>query len=371
MTGGAINTVFLRLEGPLQSWGTSSRLVVRDTDAEPSKSGVLGLICCAMGVRREDAEPVLARLNRLRMGVRVDRAGLLWPDYHTVGAGYGNLTAAGRIKRTASTKALEPVVSRRFYLCDASFLVALHALEADRPILGDVTAALAQPRWMLFLGRKACPPAVPIFRREGGTGRFSDLREALAFPPWRPRLKQLDRLEGPDLPAVLEQRAVGSEAFPAGAEVHVDEPVSFLPPVHRPRAVLRATVRPAQIGDPIQESVRRRQWAHANYRSTRWRNLSKARRERDHGLCVVCKRAGQHAHHTTYRQAGREDLSDLRTLCRLCHDAVTILEYGENLRLDRIDPSDPARRAAILAKREEIIRWRSLSQRRRRLKGED
>ena len=32
-------SVLLRLEGPLQSWGTRSRFNHRDTEREPSKSG--------------------------------------------------------------------------------------------------------------------------------------------------------------------------------------------------------------------------------------------------------------------------------------------------------------------------------------------
>ena len=49
------NTLFLRLAGPMQSWGTSSQLQIRRTDDYPSRSGVLGMILCAMGVSREDS----------------------------------------------------------------------------------------------------------------------------------------------------------------------------------------------------------------------------------------------------------------------------------------------------------------------------
>src|SRR5205814_6367260 len=39
----------LRLEGPLQSWGSRARWDVRDTEPEPTKSGVIGLLGCALG----------------------------------------------------------------------------------------------------------------------------------------------------------------------------------------------------------------------------------------------------------------------------------------------------------------------------------
>ncbi len=119
------NTVFLRLEGPLQAWGTTSRFVVRDTGDEPSKSGVLGLLCAALGRSRCQADDSLAKLRHLRMGVRVDRPGVVWSDYHTAGAKIGLTKAAGGIKKTEITGEIETALSRRDYLCDASFLVAL------------------------------------------------------------------------------------------------------------------------------------------------------------------------------------------------------------------------------------------------------
>ncbi|MBI4285283.1 MAG: type I-E CRISPR-associated protein Cas5/CasD, partial [Chloroflexi bacterium] len=84
------NTLFLRLAGPMQSWGTSSRFQLRRTDLYPSKSGVLGMLLCAKGVRREDSRPELERLTSLLMGVRVDESGTTDWDYHTAGAkGHG------------------------------------------------------------------------------------------------------------------------------------------------------------------------------------------------------------------------------------------------------------------------------------------
>ena len=46
--------LLLRLAGQMQSWGTQSRFSNRDTDLEPSKSGVIGLLCAAMGIPRDD-----------------------------------------------------------------------------------------------------------------------------------------------------------------------------------------------------------------------------------------------------------------------------------------------------------------------------
>ena len=83
------NTLFLRLEGPLQAWGDQeSKFVIRRTAEAPTKSGVIGMLCAALGVSRSKAsDGWLPKLCALRMGVRLDRPGVRWWDYHTVGAG--------------------------------------------------------------------------------------------------------------------------------------------------------------------------------------------------------------------------------------------------------------------------------------------
>lgn len=138
-------TLLLRLEGPMQSWGYRSRFDYRDTALEPTRSGVIGLICAAMGIAR--GEEIL-RFNSIRMGVRVDKEGRPERDYHT---------ALGVIK--ADGKGTDTVVSYRDYLADASFTVGLQS--EDLQLLRNIADALQRPQWPLFLGRKAFPLAVP------------------------------------------------------------------------------------------------------------------------------------------------------------------------------------------------------------------
>ena len=77
-----MGTLLIRLEGPMQSWGTTSRFDQRDTGKEPSKSGVIGLLAAALGYDREDWQNV-EPLTQLKMGVRHDRPGILKRDYQT------------------------------------------------------------------------------------------------------------------------------------------------------------------------------------------------------------------------------------------------------------------------------------------------
>jgi CRISPR system Cascade subunit CasD len=161
--------LLLRLAGQMQSWGTQSRFSNRDTDLEPSKSGVIGLLCAAMGIPRDDMQR-LAELARLKMGVRVDRQGIIKKDFHT---------ALHVIK--ANGKDLKPCeLSDRFYLSDACFLVAL---QGEFKLLQEVNNAVQNPFWQLSLGRKSFVPALPVYLKDGLMADCNNLSEALkAFP---------------------------------------------------------------------------------------------------------------------------------------------------------------------------------------------
>ena len=169
-----MSTLLLRLVGPMQSWGTTSRFDQRDTGKEPSKSGVVGLLAAALGIDREnwvDLEP----LTRLFMGVRHDRPGVPKRDYQTAGC-----AATDTIIKADGTQAKDGVVSQRFYLADAAFLVALEY--EDRSFLERIHAAIGDPVWPLALGRKSYVPSEPI-RMENGV-KDSPLRDVLAQWPW-------------------------------------------------------------------------------------------------------------------------------------------------------------------------------------------
>lgn len=150
----------------MQAWGTFSRFDIRRTDLEPSKSGVIGLLCAALGRTRE--EPV-ADLCQLRMGVRVDREGVVRYDYQT----------AARVLRASGSGIQETVQSWRWFLADAAFLVGLEA--EDQSLLVRIHDALRDPCWALFLGRKGYVPSPPVWLPDGL--QPSPLEEALAGYP--------------------------------------------------------------------------------------------------------------------------------------------------------------------------------------------
>ena len=365
------NTLFLRLEGPLQAWGDQqSKFVVRRTAEAPTKSGVIGMLCAAMGVpRRKAADEWLPRLGALYMGVRIDAPGVRWWDYNTVGAGMQMRIAEGEGKTKPG-----PILTRREYLCDASFLVALGGEPA---LIGDLAAAVKDPQWPLYLGRKCCSPSRPLL--EVDPGDCPDPISALKSVPFCPRSKNDSKDDRNRIPEILDclldwEPTREEPEAPAEALIWYDVPLTFEPPSHQPRFVIRRRLRVGTDGgvgiaeEPAQNDTPRPARPRADYSNTEYRNARDARLDADKGLCVFCKSPGTTVQHITYRRAGgREAQDDLRSLCRLCHDAVTMIEYGLGMGLDRINPEEPRWRDQIIAKRNDIVKFRSLETRRRRL----
>jgi CRISPR system Cascade subunit CasD len=140
-----MTTLLMRMRAPMMSWGDHSRFTIRDTQREPTKSAVIGLLCAALG--RPRWEPI-DDLAILKMGVRIDREGVMLCDYHTI---------MDSIKSSGSKG--DTVLSDRYYMADADYLVGL---DGDRSLLETLDTALASPCWQLYFGRKSFVPSCPI-----------------------------------------------------------------------------------------------------------------------------------------------------------------------------------------------------------------
>lgn len=152
-------TLLLRLSGPLQSWGSNSLYDTRDTDYYPTKSGVIGLVAAALGLKREDS---LEILNSIQFGIRIDNQGEYIKDFQITDMG----------------EKLNKNLSIRAYLSDATFLAGLASEDYD--LLSKIKNAIHNPKYCIFLGRKACPPTLPV---DMGLVE-SDLYSALYSHPW-------------------------------------------------------------------------------------------------------------------------------------------------------------------------------------------
>lgn len=199
-----MSTLLLRLAGPLQSWGDESQFTTRETRSFPTRSGVVGLVASALG-RSRDAN--LDDLNELAMAVRQDRPGRRVRDFHTA-----------REKGAKNTN-----VTYRHYVADAVFLVGL---EGDESQLRELDHALRHPVYPLFLGRRSCPPTMPLTLGI----RPLPLVEALEQEPWQGRPWVPRRVEGRLRSLPTQPSAVKLQAEAVAGEVgdqQRDVPVSF------------------------------------------------------------------------------------------------------------------------------------------------
>lgn len=163
----SIPILLLRLDGVLQSWGEHSKWNYRDSAAMPTKSGIVGLLGCALGLSRDDKK-LMELQNNLQMAVRADRPGITMVDYHTISS-KRLLNAEGKVRAGGDT-----ILSYRTYLQDAYFTVAL---TGETETLKRLEEALNKPKWPIYLGRKSCVPSRPVC--DGITTIYSSLEEAL------------------------------------------------------------------------------------------------------------------------------------------------------------------------------------------------
>jgi len=176
--------LLLWLEAPLQSWGHDSRFGRRDSLDFPTKSGVLGLLCCARGASGDERDWLAAWADldmQVEAYVTQDRHGMALPrqpllrDFHMVGSGYDDRdswqsllipkTSEGKRAVGSGTK-----MTYRYYLQDMAYAVALQAPAA---LIDAAADALRNPVWDLYLGRKNCVPSEFIFQ-----GRFDSAAQA-------------------------------------------------------------------------------------------------------------------------------------------------------------------------------------------------
>lgn len=162
-----MHSFLIHLYGPMQSWGDTGFGQLREAGEFPSAAGVLGIIAAAMGLPRADAR-LLDLHQTLKIHVATVRRGSVLRDFHTVETRQGG-------PRTLTS---------RDYHHDAHF-VAL--VEGGREAVQEAETALRDPVFGTFLGRRSCPPALPLLPEPISGDRFASLRDAAiasayAFP---------------------------------------------------------------------------------------------------------------------------------------------------------------------------------------------
>jgi CRISPR system Cascade subunit CasD len=156
--------LLFRLYGPLAAWGDIAVGENRPTCDHPTKSALLGLFGAALGVRREDRPGQDGLGEGYACAMRLDAAGELLRDYHTVQvprARKGVRYPTRRDELAAGDLYTIPP-TRRDYRVESHITIAAWETATAPYTLEEVAEALRRPRFVLYLGRKACPVALPL-----------------------------------------------------------------------------------------------------------------------------------------------------------------------------------------------------------------
>lgn len=203
------------LYAPLASWGDVAVGEFRPSFNYPSRSAVLGLLGAALGLERSEEEAHAALSADYGVAVAMYEEGRLLRDYHTA-----QVPGASSLKkhphRTRADELAVPrdelntILSTRDYRQDAVSLVCLWCKhDSPRWTLDELRMALVEPRFVLYLGRKSCPPALPL---KPEVVEADDIRAVLARAA--PRLEKLADLIGRRTRLVLRRVAWEAGAQP-------------------------------------------------------------------------------------------------------------------------------------------------------------
>jgi len=217
--------LIIKLDGPMQAWGGHTYEDFRPSHLFPTRSGLLGLIGACLGLDRQDTAGQSQLADSLDFTVRVDRVALCaardavaqkrplkLPDFHTV------LNA----RKVDGSMNKYPVVSRREYLFDAVFTVAVGVRTESSFTIEQLINAVKRPAYTPGLGRRSCPVTRPLYEStleaadgkdalSGVEGRGLIYSEAAALANARP-------LEVRDVPMHSRHRQFGTRRV----HVHAD-----------------------------------------------------------------------------------------------------------------------------------------------------
>lgn len=169
-----------QLYGPFVSWGDIAVGEERPSALVPTKSAILGILAAAKGIKRpdtvrDDTKRMMCEKQHTQISlgfgiaVKTVAAGSPVFDYHTIQV---PSSGTGRNKKNFYTRrdelfwddksVLNTILSRREYRQDAYYIVAVWARPEAPFSLNELCEKLLEPEYMLYLGRKACPPALPL-----------------------------------------------------------------------------------------------------------------------------------------------------------------------------------------------------------------
>lgn len=218
--------VLFQLYAPLASWGGEAVGDHRPSHGAPTRSAVLGLVAAALGLDHNDESGHRELQAAYRLAVETWKGGDPLEDYHTIqNPRMTEVRAAAKKGEPVTTRSkalgvaagnVQTVVSLRGYRQDSFHRVVLWPTGDEvEPSPERVVQALLAPRWALHLGRRSCPPALPLDPRVVEGEDLVSIVQANA-----PRVPDSLRLGGTEARPLTWERGI-----PAGAECLQEAPI--------------------------------------------------------------------------------------------------------------------------------------------------
>lgn len=175
-----------RLYSPLVSWGDVAVGGERRSYAHPSKSAVIGLVGAALGIKRDEEERQQRLSESIGFGVKLISPGIMIRDFHTAQSPDNDKKVRFYTRKdemTLNPERINTVVSRREYRCDSMAHVAVWLKDKEKSLsIEGIRDALLKPVYHLYLGRKSCPPAVPLSPQIIDSGDVKTALDKADFP---------------------------------------------------------------------------------------------------------------------------------------------------------------------------------------------
>lgn len=141
----------------MQAWGGHTYEDYRPIHDFPTRSGIEGLLAACLGIDRDDHAALNALAESFRFAVREDGGMNIRKrkitDFHTI-------KDARKVDGKTNPY---PVVSRREYMFDQKFTLALEAKPQATYTLEQFAQAVQKPCYTPVLGRRSCPLNEPLF----------------------------------------------------------------------------------------------------------------------------------------------------------------------------------------------------------------
>lgn len=159
--------LILKLQGPMQSWGGHTYEDYRPSESFPTRSAVIGLLAGCLGIDRTDKQDILKLADSIEMAVRKD-------EYKTPVSRLTDFHTVEKARKVDGKANKNPVVSRREYICDVSFTLAMRSTSFAQYALNEIKQAIHHPVFTPYLGRRSCPLTRPLFEKMVQAESFTD-----------------------------------------------------------------------------------------------------------------------------------------------------------------------------------------------------